>query len=166
MKNMPVHIRVTLLGGRPLIFAHARQDSKTEWAISLLIDAVGWGIWLYLWKIMITSIAWYFGIQLAYQEWGSSSLNQLLAFIYTVALYGVGLCFAAWVWALQDIWRFRTEKRRADTSFPSIEEDCLWTSIKPPELQEARSQKILMCTYSPGGELISAKPFKRHTERN
>jgi poly-beta-1,6-N-acetyl-D-glucosamine biosynthesis protein PgaD len=158
---MPAHIQVSLLGNRPLIFIHARQDSKTEWAISLLIDAAGWGIWLYLWKVMITSVAWYFGLHLAYQEWGNhSGFNQFLAFVDGVAIYGVGLCAVAWVWALQDIWRFRTERRRVDTRFPSPEKDCLWTSIMPAELQQSRSQKILVCTYSAEGELISAKPFK------
>jgi hypothetical protein len=161
MRKMPPHIQVTLLGNRPLIFTHVRQDSKTEWAISLIIDAAGWGIWLYFWKVLITSVAWYFGLHLAYQEWGNhSGLNQFLAFVDTVALYGVSLCIVAWIWALQDIWRFRTEGRRVDTRFSSLEEDGLWTTIKPPELQEARSQKILMCTYSPAGELISAKPLK------
>ena len=161
MKIMPTHIQVSLLGNRPLIFTHVRQDSKTEWVISLIIDAAGWGIWLYLWKVLITSVAWYFGLHLAYQEWGNhSGLNQFLAFIDTLALYGVGLCIAAWVWALQDIWRFRTEKRRVDIRFPSIEEDCFWTTIKPPELQVARFEKILICTYSAEGELLSAKPLR------
>lgn len=159
---MPTHIQVSLLGDRPLIFAHVRQDSKTEWAIALLIDAAGWGIWLYLWKVMITSVAWYFGLQLAYQEWGNhSGLVQFLAFFDTVAIYGVALCIAAWFWALQDIWRFRTERRRVDTRFPSLDEDCLWTAIKPAELQAARSQRALICTYSPAGELVLVKPYKQ-----
>lgn len=160
MKQIPPHIQVKLSEGRPLIFSHVRQDSKTEWAISLLIDALGWGIWLYLWKVMITSVAWFFGLQLAFQEWGSpSGLEQFLEFVETVSFYGVGLCVALWIWALQDIWRFRTEKRRSDVRYPSLEGDCLWTSIGPVDLQEVRSQKIIKCTYSPEGELISAKPF-------
>ena len=52
-----------------------------------------------------------------------------------------------------------TEKRRVDIRFPSIEEDCFWTTIKPPELQVARFEKILMCTYSAEGELLSARPL-------
>jgi len=93
---------------------------------------------------MITSVAWFFGLQLAFQEWGSpSGLEQFLEFIETVSIYGVGLCVALWVWALQDIWRFRTEKRRSDVRYQSLEGDCLWTSIGPVDLQEVRSQKII-----------------------
>jgi poly-beta-1,6-N-acetyl-D-glucosamine biosynthesis protein PgaD len=161
MKQRPSHIQVSLLNDHPLIFTHARQDSKSEWAISLLIDAAGWGIWLYLWKVLITSVAWYFGLNLAYQEWGShSGLKQFLSFVDHVAPYGLVLCFALWLWALQDIWRFRKEIRRSDVIYPSLEKDCQWTKISPQELEKVRTEKILLCTHDANGELMAALPQK------
>jgi poly-beta-1,6-N-acetyl-D-glucosamine biosynthesis protein PgaD len=161
MKQRPAHIQVSLLNDHPLIFSHVRQDSKAEWAISLLIDAAGWGIWLYLWKVLITSVAWYFGLNLAYQAWGNhSGLNQFLSFVDQVALYGLVLCLVLWAWALQDIWRFRTDVRRIGVRYPSLEEDCHWTKIGPQDLEKARTEKILLCIHDATGELITALPQK------
>jgi hypothetical protein len=150
------NIQVTLLNNRPLIFNRVQHTSKSELVVSVITNAIGWMIWLYFWKVLITSIAWYFGLRLAYDEWiVYGGWSAFLDFLETSAPYGLALCAILWLWAMQDIWRFRTEFRRKDIDYPSLKKDCLWTSVGPEALQNARTHKILACKHNAQGELIS-----------
>jgi poly-beta-1,6-N-acetyl-D-glucosamine biosynthesis protein PgaD len=152
--NREKNIQVSLINNRPLIFNRVQHNSKSEFVISVITNTLGWIIWLYLWKVLITSIAWYFGLRLAYDEWivygGWEALGNFLEF---TAPYGLALCAVLWIWAMQDIWRFRRELRRKDINFPSLEKDCLWTSVGPEALKNARTHKILACMHNTQGEL-------------
>jgi poly-beta-1,6-N-acetyl-D-glucosamine biosynthesis protein PgaD len=155
------NIQVSLSSGRSLIFTKVKHHSKSEFIISLVGNAIGWGIWLYFWKVLITAVAWSFGLQLAYQDWiALGGWEKFGSFLVETAPYGLLLCGILWVWALQDIWRFRKEIRRSDIHYPSLEQDCLWTMIDAHDLEKARAEKILLCTHDANGELISASSQK------
>lgn len=150
------NIQVTVVNNRPLIFTQVRHNSRSEQAISMIANAIGWIIWLYFWKVLITSLAWYLGLRLAYDEWivygGWKALGTFLEF---TAPYGLALCLVLWLWALQDIWRFRKEIRRVDIRYPSLKKDCLWTNVSPGGLQKARTHKILACRHDAFGKLTA-----------
>lgn len=155
------NIQVSLLNERPLIFSKVRQSSNSEFIISIVANTVGWGIWLYFWKVLFTSIAWSLGLQLAYQDWILfGGWKKFESFVEQTAPYGLTLCCLLWIWALQDIWRFRKEIRRRDILRPSLEKDCHWTKMSPKELEGARREKILLCTHDAHGELNAALPQK------
>lgn len=153
------NIQVSPMNGRPLIFTKVKQHSKSELIISLVANTIGWGIWLYFWKVLLTSIAWSLGIQLAYRDWFVyGSWEKFETFVVQTAPYGLFLCCILLIWALQDIWRFRKDTRRGGIRYPTLEQDCLWTKVSAPDLEKARTQKILMCTHDANGELCSVLP--------
>ena len=153
------NIQVTLLNDRPLIFKKVRHHSRSELYISLLTNALGWAIWLYFWKVLLTSIAWYFGLRLAYDEWVIyGGWKALVLFLEFTAPYGLALCLVLWVWAIQDIWRFQKDIRRRDVRYPSIQADLLWTTISRQDLEKARTEKILKCAHDANGELSYVAP--------
>ena len=155
------NIQVTLANERSLIFTKIKQPSKSELIISLIANTIGWGIWLYFWKVLITAVAWSFGLQLAYEDWIIfGGWEKFGSFLVKTAPYGLLLCAILWIWALQDIWRFRKENRRSDIHYPSLEQDCLWTAIDAHDLEKARAEKIVLCTHDANGELVSAFPQK------
>jgi poly-beta-1,6-N-acetyl-D-glucosamine biosynthesis protein PgaD len=150
------NIEVTLKNDRSLIFTKIKHHSKRELIISLFANTIGWGIWLYFWKVLFTSIAWSFGLQLAYGDWITlGGWEKFGSFLIATAPYGLLLCGVLYIWALQDIWRFRKEIRRNDIHYPTLEQDCLWTTIDAPDLEKARAEKILLCTHDANGELLS-----------
>jgi poly-beta-1,6-N-acetyl-D-glucosamine biosynthesis protein PgaD len=155
------NIQVTLANERSLIFTKVKQHSKSELIISLVANTIGWGIWLYFWKVLITAVAWSFGLQLAYEDWIIlGGWEKFGSFLVKTAPYGLLLCGILWIWALQDIWRFRKETRRSDIHHPSLEKDCLWTTVDAHDLEKARAEKIVLCTHDANGELVSAVPQK------
>jgi poly-beta-1,6-N-acetyl-D-glucosamine biosynthesis protein PgaD len=155
------NIRVTLNDNRALIFSKIKHHSRSELVLSLITNAVGWGIWLYFWKVLFTSIAWYFGIQLAYQDWiVYGGWKKFASFFEHTAPYGAALCFILIFWALQDIWRFKTERRRSGIRYPSIEKDVVWTKLNLAQLREARSLQVMQCFHNPDGELVKIKPVQ------
>lgn len=154
----PKNIQVTLLNERSLIFSRVRHHSKSELIISLITNAVGWGIWLYFWKVLFTSLAWYFGINLAYQDWiVYGGWKKFMTFFEYTAPFGLALCCVLIIWALQDIWRFKTERRRSSILYPSIEKDLTWTKLTLDELRKARAFKVMRCYHNADGEIIRVK---------
>ncbi|MBT8536119.1 poly-beta-1,6-N-acetyl-D-glucosamine biosynthesis protein PgaD [Polynucleobacter paneuropaeus] len=150
------NIQVTVVNNRPLIFTKVRHNSRSEQVISMIANAIGWIIWLYFWKVLLISLAWYLGLRLAYDEWiVYGGWKALTTFAEETAPYGLALCAVLWLWALQDIWRFRKELRRKDVDYPSVKKDCLWTSVDPEVLQNARTHKILACQHDAHGQLIA-----------
>lgn len=152
------NIQVTLPDNRSLIFSRVRHHSKSELVISLITNAVGWGIWLYFWKVLFTSLAWYFGINLAYEDWIIyGGWRKFLTFFEYTAPFGFVLCLILMIWAVQDIMRFKIERRRSGVRQPSIEKDVLWTKLTLEELQKARTLKVMQCHHNPDGEIVKVK---------
>jgi len=155
------NIQVTLMNERSLIFSKVKQHSTSELIISLIANTIGWGIWLYFWKVLLTAVAWSFGLQLVYEDWITlGGWEKFGAFLVQTAPYGLLLCGILWIWALQDIWRFRKEIRRSHIHYPSLGQDCLWTAIDAQGLEKARAEKILLCAHDVNGKLLSVFPQK------
>jgi poly-beta-1,6-N-acetyl-D-glucosamine biosynthesis protein PgaD len=156
------NIRVTLPEDRSLIYSKVKHHSKSELVVSLLTNAVGWGIWLYFWKVLFTSLAWYFGINLAYQDWIIyGGWRKFVTFFEYTAPFGAALCCILIIWALQDIWRFKVERRRSGVRHASIEKDVLWTKLTLAELRKARALKVMQCYHNPDGEIVKVKSLDK-----
>lgn len=154
------NIQVTLPENRSLIYSKVKHHSKSELVLSLVTNAVGWGIWLYFWKVLFTSFVWYFGINLAYQDWIIyGGWRKFLTFFEYTAPFGAALCCILIFWALQDIWRFKTERRRSGVRSPSIEKDVIWTKLTLEELRKARSYKVMRTHHNPDGEIVKVHPL-------
>jgi poly-beta-1,6-N-acetyl-D-glucosamine biosynthesis protein PgaD len=156
------NIQVTLIDDRSLIYSKIKHHSKSELVISLITNTIGWGIWLYFWKVLFTSMAWYFGLNLAYQDWIIyGGWRKFLTFFEYTAPFGLALCCVLLIWAMQDIWRFKTERRRSGIRRPSIEKDVQWTKLSLKELKQARSEKVLKCHHNSEGEIVSVEPHQK-----
>ena len=155
------NIQITLINNRSLIYSKIKHHSRSELVISLITNAVGWGIWLYFWKVLFTSLAWYFGINLAYQDWiVYGGWRKFVTFFEYTAPFGAALCCVLMIWALQDIWRFKTERRRSGVRQPSIKRDVLWTKLSLQQLKWARAEKVVTCHHNPEGEIVAVETPK------
>jgi hypothetical protein len=65
------------------------------------------------------------------------------------------------IWALQDILRFKTERRRSGVRGPSIEKDVIWTKLTLEELRKARTFKVMQCHHNPDGEIVKVRSHDR-----
>ena len=160
MSKTPKHIQVSTLNHRPLIFTTVHESSRSEKTIAFTINTLGWLVWLYLWKSVITTLAWFFGIRLIYQEWiVYRGWEGFPNFVEEIAPFGLVLCLSLWIWAAINIWRFRQEKRRTDIRYPSLLADSKWTALSELDLKNARSMQIIVCGHSHSGELTSVTPI-------
>ncbi len=153
--SLPPHIRVRCADGHPLIFRRPKGQPKTARHVVLLATGVGWSVWLYLWRPLLTLFLWYWGGEIAEHQWiDLAGWNGLVYFAYHVMPFGIALCAVLLVWALSNYLRFRGRERRKARPLSSADADARWTRVSPAELEEGRKAKNLICLYDDDGVLI------------
>ncbi len=156
MKILPDNIRIYLINQQPLIFTSIKKGSLPEKISFYSVNILGVAVWIYLCKFLFAGLIWILGFNLIYFQWiERNGLEGVKNFAGDTMPFGLSLCLALWLWALFNSWRFRTNKRRQDVKLPSLEQDCLWTTVNPETLAAARTKKNLLCGHTSTGELSS-----------
>ena len=154
--TFPKHIRVRCADGHPLIFRRPEAQPKAARRTMLLITGIGWTVWLYLWRPLLTLALWYFGGEVAEHQWIElAGWSGLLESALHVMPYGGALCAVLLTWALINYLRFHGKERRKARPLSSVEADATWTRVSPEVLAKGRQTKNLTCRYDEEGFLIA-----------
>ncbi|WP_305074719.1 poly-beta-1,6-N-acetyl-D-glucosamine biosynthesis protein PgaD [Propionivibrio sp.] len=153
--SLPPHIRIRCADGHPLIFRRPEGQPKTARNAMLLATGIGWSVWLYLWRPLLTLFLWYWGGEIAENQWIElAGLNGLVDFAYHVMPFGIALCALLLAWALTNYLRFRGRERRKARPLSSTDADARWTRISPAALENGRKVKNLVCWHDDDGILL------------
>lgn len=153
---LPPHIQITPPKGQPLIFTNSSQQSVMNKAGFTTFNILVWFVWLYLLKVLITSLAWLLSIQWTYQQWVDLKHQEELILIFTEsAPLGIAFCFIFFLWAQLNIVRFTGKVRRTSKNNSSLKEDCQWVSVEPEEIAQARDAKTVVCHHDDSGKLTA-----------
>lgn len=157
--SLPNHIRVRCADEHPLIFRRPEAQPKVARRFMLVATGLGWSVWLYLWRPLVTLFLWYWGAEIAERQWIElAGWNGLIGFAAHVVPYGLALCAILLVWALVNYLRFRGRERRKARPLSSVEADAEWTRVTPAALAEGRRAKNLVCWYDDDGVLAGVAP--------
>ena len=122
----------------------------------MLMTGVGWTIWLYLWRPVLTLVLWLSGAEIAQYQWiGLAGWSGLLDFAAHTMPYGLALCATLLIWASVNYIRFRGSDRRKARPPATVEADAEWTRMQPAALAESRRLKNLVCCHDDEGHPVS-----------
>lgn len=153
---LPPHIRVRCADQHPLIFERPGSQPKAARGAMVLMTGVGWTIWLYLWRPVLTMVLWLSGAEIAQYQWiGLAGWSGLLDFAAHTMPYGLALCATLLIWASVNYIRFRGSDRRKARPPATVEADAEWTRMPPAALAESRRLKNLVCCHDDEGHLVS-----------
>lgn len=129
--------------------------SGRERARDLVITAIMWSIYLYLWMPLISLFAWLFGFELAYdvmiREGGAQHLGGILL-IY--ALIVVAIFATVSLWSLGNLWRYGKLNRRARAQPTSIEATAEYFDIDTEVIEQLRLTPAVSIDFGTDGHLI------------
>ncbi len=154
--NRPMrNIHVRCADGHPLIFERPARQARAARGAMVLVTGVGWTIWAYLWRPLLTLAVWGLGTEVATHQWIElDGLAGLADFAVNVMPYGWALCLSLLAWAAANYARFRGSERRRMRPLASVEDDAKWARVPVDALAEARLRKNLLCHHDDEGHLI------------
>lgn len=130
----------------------------------VLMTGMGWTVWLYLWRPLLTLVLWLFGADLAHYQWISlHGWEGLLDFIFHTMPYGWALCATLLIWASINYLRFHGMERRKARPLATVETDAKWTLTSPETLANGRRLKTLVCHHDDDGHLIDVSEGGSHS---
>lgn len=153
---LPPHIQITPPKGQPLIFTNSSQQSVMNKAGFTTFNLLVWFFWLYLLKLLITSLAWLLSIQWTYQQWIDLKHQEELILIFTEsAPLGIAFCAILFIWAKVNIFRFTGKVRRISKINSNLNEDCQWINVELKQIAQAREARVVICHHDDSGKLIA-----------
>ena len=145
--------------GRELHIDAPELLSRRERARDVVITAVMWSIYLYLWMPLISLCAWLFGIEIAYDVMVRSGGAQNLG---SVLMIYFGIVFAIFatvtIWSLGNLLRYGKKNRRTRAKPTSIEEMAEYFDIETEIVQQLRLTPSVAIEFTADGHPI----IKRH----
>ena len=152
---LPDHIRVRYADGHPLIFERPESQPKSARRAMMVLTGIGWTIWIYLWRPLLTLIGWLLGVNLMQYQWVElSGWKGLVDFSIHTVPYGIALCAGLLTWATANLIRFRGSDRREPRPLATAEADAQWTRTSADTLREGRNLKRLVCLHDKEGHLL------------
>jgi biofilm PGA synthesis protein PgaD len=129
--------------------------SGRERTRDLVITAIMWSVYLYLWMPLISLFAWLFGFELAYdvmiRDGGVQHLGGVLA-IYA----GIVMAIFATVslWSLGNLWRYGKLNRRARAEPTSIEAMAEYFDVDTEVIEQLRLTPAVSIEFGPDGHPV------------
>ncbi|AYH46079.1 poly-beta-1,6-N-acetyl-D-glucosamine biosynthesis protein PgaD [Azoarcus sp. DN11] len=162
---LPPHIRVRCADGHPLIYERPEAQAKGARQAMTVVTWIGWGVWVYLWRPVLTLLLWVMGIRIAQHQWiDLSGWTGLIDFAYDTMPYGWALCAALLIWATVNYLRFHGKERRKARALPSVDSDARWTGMTPGKLAAARGMKDVVCIHDEHGVLVDVEARFREAD--
>jgi poly-beta-1,6-N-acetyl-D-glucosamine biosynthesis protein PgaD len=99
--SVPSHIKVRTRPGRPLIRENSWRLDRRARALLTTVNLLGWTIWLVLFGLVLTSLAWSVGVWFVRREWvEAEGIRGLTRFIENDLPVGVSFCVVFLLWAM------------------------------------------------------------------
>ena len=157
LRSRNIHVRCA--GEHPLIFERPAMQGPAARRAMFLFTGIGWTVWAYLWRPLLTLLVWGFGVEVAGHQWIElDGLAGLHDFTFHVMPYGWVLCAALLAWASANYWRFHGSERRKMRPLSSLEADSEWARVPLDALAEARLRRNLVCYHDEEGHLTGVVP--------
>ena len=129
--------------------------SGRERTRDLVITAIMWSVYLYLWMPLVSLFAWLFGFELAYdvmiREGGAQHLGGVLL------LYGlvvVAIFATVSIWSIGNLWRYGKLNRRSRAEPTSIEAMAEYFDIDAAVIEQLRLTPVVSIEFGPDGHPI------------
>lgn len=152
--SLPKHIRVTTQDNDTLIFEKGFLQERELKAMMYALNFFGWGLWIYLWRPIVTAIGWLVGIDQAGKQWvGESTANDLSSFAQNEMPIGLAMCGALLLWASLYFWR-QARAERAAKAQACLHKDASKTRVPAAELGAARQVQAVVCDYDAHGVMV------------
>lgn len=125
---------------------------------SNLVTIVCWGIYIYLWIPLITLVAWWLGVNHAYDELSfarqADDLRNLLAFYgLIVVILGGSLL----LWAGKEYLRFRHATRRRTPTPATVMDIAAYVQIQESEVSAWQSFQQMIALHDESGRVIGVQ---------
>jgi hypothetical protein len=149
----PAHIKVRCREGRPLIYESSWRIKTKDRAIYYTLNAIGWVIWTYLWKGLLTAVFWTLAGWWAQHKWEEAQgLQGLQNFVQDSMPLGLGLVLALWGWGVLRYYLFpRPLRLRLPRQEPN--------DAAGLRSGETLGAKVLRCHHNGQGALVEAEPL-------
>ena len=153
--SLPSHIRVRCADDHPLIFERPESQPKSARRAMMLLTGIGWSVWIYLWRPLLTLVAWMLGANLMQNQWVElAGWTGLIDFSIDTMPYGIALCAGLLIWATVNLLRFRGSERRKPKPLATAEDDARWTRASADDLRDGRRLKRVVCRHDDEGHLL------------
>jgi biofilm PGA synthesis protein PgaD len=152
------HIRVRCAEQHPLIIERPEKQLTAKRRAMVVLTGIGWTVWIYLWRPLLTLMLWLCGGEIAGRQWIElRGWEGMADFVLNVMPYGWGLCAALFVWALVNYVRFRGNERRRARPLASAEDDAAHARVGAGAIATARRVRNLVCRHDDDGHLTAIR---------
>ncbi len=146
---------------RDLILNSPSMQTLWQRYSSIIITFAFWVMWFFLWVPVITAIAWYQGIHLAYFEMFEMDgfkavIADFFVFLKIVMLLGGSLA----IWAGYNFFRFRGKERRKAVKPVSVEDLAVFFEMDVELLKQRQQEKMISVAFDANGQICSINAFK------
>lgn len=164
--SVPSHIQVRTRPGRPLIRENSWRLDRRARALLNMVNLIGWTIWIALFGLVLTSLAWSAGVWFVRREWvEADGIRGLARFIENDLPVGVSFCLVFLLWAMaRAMVMHRTSEARHLAERPKLE---MRTDMDPQKLETpqdvwwaSQQEQCLLCHHDPQGELSDVEHLK------
>jgi biofilm PGA synthesis protein PgaD len=146
---------------RELIIDSPSMQSLWQRYSSVIITFAFWVLWFFLWVPVITAIAWYQGLHIAYFEmFEMDGFKAVIASFFTffkvVMLLGGSLA----VWASYNFFRFRGKDRRKAVMPVTVKDLADFFDLDEKRLTQLQQEKIISVSFDANGQIASINTFR------
>ena len=121
----------------------------------LIITAVMWSVYLYLWMPLISLFAWLFGFELAYDVMVRRGGAQHIGGVFLIyVLIVVAIFFTVTVWSMANLWRYGKLNRRHGAKPTSIEEMAEYFDIDSEIIEQLRLTPSVSIEFTADGHPV------------
>lgn len=162
--SVPSHIKVRTRPGRPLIRENSwRLDSRAR-ALLNTVNLIGWTIWIALFGLVLTSLAWSAGVWYVRREWvEAEGIRGLARFIENDLPMGISFCLVFLLWAMvraMVVHRSSALRHQAERMALNANPVLVSKALEPPEevWRASRQAQCLLCHHDAHGGLSGVEP--------
>lgn len=164
--SVPSHIKVRTRPGRPLIRENSWRLDRRARALLTTVNLLGWTIWMVLFGLVLTSLAWSMGIWFVRREWvEAEGIRGLARFIKSDLPIGLAFCLLFLLWAMVRavvIQRNKAAQVLSDIRRVEMNSEMDPQPLAPPldAWREGQEAQCLLCHHDAHGALSAVDHLK------
>lgn len=162
--SVPSHIQVQTRPGRPLIREYSWRLNRRARVVLNTVNLLGWTLWLILFGLILTALAWSAGVWFVQREWvEADGIRGLGQFVQNDLPVGISICLIFLAWSTVRVLVIRRQKvarRRAERAMSDQWSEGSLTKFEQAHeaLLRAKQVQCLICHHDASGVLITVDP--------